>query len=330
MEHKNPLIVETILSQKQKNIPIWLMRQAGRSLPEYRKAVEGIANFIKMCYQTDLIVELTLQPIRRFDFDAAIIFSDILIILDILGCDVEFIRGVGPKIKPIKTIKDLGNFKELSYKALPILTAIKNVRTQLPHTKALIGFAGGPWTVASYLLGSSSTIASSPLLTDLIDTLTEMTIQYLIAQIHAGVDIVQLFDSHAGLLTPPQFLSYVVEPTTKIVSALRSTFCNIPIIGFPRSSGMLYKDYCAKTGISAISIDYNVSIEWAKTHLHIPIQGNLSPSLLAYNKYEALEQAKRIIDCFRDLPFIFNLGHGVLPETPIENIHALVNLVRTY
>ena len=338
MEGNKTTIVRIIKQNKpNEKVPIWLMRQAGRSLPEYRKAVENMSNFMEICYNTDLVVELTLQPIKRFDMDAAIIFSDILIIADVLGCDVNFVRGVGPIIKPVKSSEELKNLQEIETKTLPILSAIKEVRSQLPEEKSLIGFAGGPWTVASYIIegGSSKTFSKvlnfcSLELEEVIKKITEATIIYLIKQIEFGADVIQLFDSNAGILQGELFERYVIKPTKEIVSAIKSRFPNFPIIGFPRSAGSFYKDYCEQTGVSAVSIDYNVPIEWAKANLKIPLQGNLNPSLLAYNKSEAIEEAKRIIDCFRGLPFIFNLGHGVLPDTPVENIAALVDLVRNY
>ncbi|QCB63084.1 uroporphyrinogen decarboxylase [Wolbachia endosymbiont of Drosophila mauritiana] len=331
--------IARIISQNESDekVPIWLMRQAGRSLPEYRKAVENMNNFMEICYSTDLVTELTLQPITRFDMDAAIIFSDILIIADILGCNVNFIRGVGPIIRPIESAKDLKSLQGIESNTLPILNAIKEVRSQLPEEKSLIGFAGGPWTVGSYIIegGSSKTFSKvlnfCPLaLEEIIKKITEATIIYLIKQIEFGADVIQLFDSNAGVLKGKLFERYIIKPTKEIVSAIKSRFPNFPIIGFPRSAENLYTDYCEQTGVSAVSIDYNVPIEWAKENLKIPLQGNLNPSLLAYNKSEAIEEAKRIIDCFRGLPFIFNLGHGVLPDTPVENVAALVDLVRNY
>lgn len=331
--------IARIISQNESDekVPIWLMRQAGRSLPEYRKAVENMNNFMEICYSTDLVTELTLQPIRRFNMDAAIIFSDILIIADILGCNVNFIRGVGPIIRPIESAKDLKSLQGIESNTLPILNAIKEVRSQLPEEKSLIGFAGGPWTVGSYIIegGGSKTFSKvlnfCPLdLEEIIKQITEATIIYLIKQIEFGADVIQLFDSNAGILQGELFERYVINPTKEIVSAIKNRFPNFPIIGFPRSAENLYTDYCEQTGVSAVSIDYNVPIEWAKENLKIPLQGNLNPSLLAYNKAEAIEEAKRIIDCFRGLPFIFNLGHGVLPDTPVENIAALVELVRNY
>ncbi|UIP93240.1 uroporphyrinogen decarboxylase [Wolbachia endosymbiont of Anopheles demeilloni] len=331
--------IARIISQNESNekVPIWLMRQAGRSLPEYRKAVENMNNFMEICYSTNLVTELTLQPITRFDMDAAIIFSDILIIADILGCNVNFTRGVGPILRPIESAKELKSLQGIESNTLPILNAIKEVRSQLPEEKSLIGFAGGPWTVGSYIIegGGSKTFSKvlsfCPLaLEEIIKKITEATIIYLIKQIEFGADVIQLFDSNAGVLKGKLFERYIIKPTKEIVSAIKSRFPNFPIIGFPRSAENLYTDYCEQTGVSAVSIDYNIPIEWAKENLKIPLQGNLNPSLLAYNKSEAIEEAKRIIDCFRGLPFIFNLGHGVLHDTPVENIAELVDLVRNY
>lgn len=338
MESSKTTIVEVIKrNEPSERVPIWLMRQAGRSLPEYHKAVENMNNFMEICYNTDLVTELTLQPVTRFDVDAAIIFSDILVIADVLGCDVNFLRNVGPRIKPIENPKELKSPQDIETKTLPILNAIKKVRSQLPKEKSLIGFAGGPWTVASYIIegGSSKTFSKvlnfyPSYLKAIIERITEATIIYLIKQIEFGADVIQIFDSNAGALSEPLFKEYVIEPTKRIILAIKDRFSDFPIIGFPRSAGNLYKDYCEQTGVSAVSIDYNVPIEWAKANLKIPLQGNLDPNLLAYNKTEAIKEAKRIIDCFRDLPFIFNLGHGVLPDTPVENIAALVNLVKSY
>jgi len=338
LERNKTLITDIITKGKLgEKVPIWLMRQAGRSLPEYHKAVEGVSNFIEMCYNTELITELTLQPIKRFDFDAAIIFSDILIIADVLGCDVNFIRGIGPRIVPIQSSRELKDLQDIEKKFIPILAALQKVKPQLSKEKSLIGFAGGAWTVASYIIegGSSKSFSKvrnfdSAELRNIIKKITEATIIYLIKQIGAGADVVQLFDSNAGVLSEDLFKEYVIRPTERIVSAIQDKFHNFPIIGFPRCAGSLYKDYCEQTGVSAVSIDYDVPVEWAKMNLKIPIQGNLNPSLLAYNKEQALEEAKHILDCFRDSPLIFNLGHGVLPDTPIENISALVELVRNY
>ncbi|WP_081326497.1 uroporphyrinogen decarboxylase [Wolbachia pipientis] len=338
MVKDKPLIAKIITSNEpSEKVPIWLMRQAGRSLPEYHKAIRSTINFMDRCYNSDLVTELTLQPVRRFDMDAAIIFSDILVIAHILGCDVSFEKGIGAKITPIETSKSLKDIEEVKSKVLPILNAVSMIRSKLSEDKSLIGFAGGPWTVTSYIVEGGSHKRLSRIknfstldLEKIIEKITKATIVYLIKQIESGVDIVQLFDSNAGMLPKELFKKYIIEPTKKIVSAIRGNFGNFPIIGFPRCAGNLYKDYCEQTGISAVSIDYNVPIEWAKANLNIPIQGNLHPNLLAYNIEEAIKEAKRIMDFFKDLPFIFNLGHGVLPETPVENISELIKFIKCY
>ncbi|QKX01992.1 uroporphyrinogen decarboxylase [Wolbachia endosymbiont of Dirofilaria (Dirofilaria) immitis] len=343
-ESAKSIVDETIIAkiikrgERCERIPIWLMRQAGRSLPEYRRTMKGVNNLMKVCYDTDLIVELTLQPIARFNMDAAIIFSDILVIADVLGCDVNFIRGIGPIIKSIESSEELSSSHEIETRTLPILNAIKKIRGKLPKEKSLIGFAGGPWTVASYIVEGGSSKAFSKVLNfcplnleRIIERITEATIIYLIKQIESGVDVIQLFDSNAGILSEKLFEKYVIEPTRKIVLAIKNKFPAFPIIGFLKSAaGRFYKDYYEQTNISAISIGYGIPIEWAKENLGVPLQGNLNPSLLAYDRVEAIKEARCIMDCFRDLPFIFNLGHGVLPDTPIENIAALVNLVKNY
>ncbi len=312
------------------------MRQAGRSLPEYHEVVKNVTNFIDIWYNPELITEITLQPVKKFDLDAAIIFSDILLIAHALGCDVSFIKGTGPKIVPIETSKKLKDIDKIETKISSTLSAIRKVRSKLSEDKSLIGFAGGPWTVTSYIVegGNSkdfSKVKSLPTLDlkKIIEKITEATIIYLIKKIEAGADVIQLFDSNAGMLPKELFKEYIIEPTKKIVSAIKSNFGNFPIIGFPRCAGNLYKDYCEQTDISAVSIDYNVSIEWAKENLKVPIQGNLHPNLLAYDKEGAILEARRIIDCFQGIPFIFNLGHGVLPETPVENINELVKFVKS-
>ncbi|QKX01466.1 uroporphyrinogen decarboxylase [Wolbachia endosymbiont of Cruorifilaria tuberocauda] len=338
MTNSKATIAKVIRERKKGcRTPIWLMRQAGRSLPEYQEIMKGVSNFMRVCYNTDLIAEITLQPITRFDMDAAIIFSDILVIADALGYNVSFIPGEGPVIKPIESSKELRGLHEVEGKILPILNAIKMVRNKLPEEKSLIGFAGGPWTVASYIIeGRSSKNFSKALichssLEEVIEQITEATIIYLIRQIESGADVIKLFDSNAGILPSwKPFKKYVIEPTRKIVLAIKSKFPGFPIIGFPKFAGRFYKDYCEQTSISAISIDYSVSIEWAKKNLKLPLQGNLNPSLLAYDKAGAIKEARRIMDYLKDLPFIFNLGHGVLPNTPIENIAALVNFVKNY
>ncbi|WP_333023400.1 uroporphyrinogen decarboxylase [Wolbachia endosymbiont of Pentidionis agamae] len=333
-------LVRTINKLKTKKVPIWLMRQAGRYLPEYHSVKRKSDSFMSLCYNQESVIELTLQPIKRFNIDAAIIFSDILVVPDALGCNVSFLHGVGPKITPISSYKELEDLNIISTKLMPIFLSIKKIREQLHYEKSLIGFAGGPWTVASYMIeGATSTkfsrikkmCYSDPSTLDkIIDIITEATILYLTKQIEYGIDLIQIFDSHSGVLSDFLFNKYVIEPTKKIVSTIHKNFPNFPIIGFPKSSGVLYKEYCSKTNISAVSIDYSVPLEWIKDNITIPIQGNLDPYLLAYDKNKALKDSKKILDFFKGTPFIFNLGHGIIPDTPLENVYELVDLVNNY
>lgn len=323
---------------RRKNI--WLMRQAGRYLPEYHKVMQKSDSFISLCYTPDLVEELTLQPIKRFDLDAAIIFSDILVIADAIGFDVEFIRGFGPKIHPISNCLGLKSEEEALKKLSPIFKAVKLVRERLQKEKALIGFAGGPWTVASYIIegGSSKQLLQTKKMCYtnksyfefIMERLVNVTIAYLIEKIENGADIIQLFESNAGLLTEELFDKWVIEPTRKIVFSIRNKYPEFPIIGFPRNAGLFYKKYATQTGISAISVDYSMPIGWIKDNIELPIQGNLDPYLLAYDKAKAIEQAKKIMNCFTDKPFIFNLGHGIIQDTPVEHVEELVRFIHNY
>lgn len=319
---------------------IWLMRQAGRYLPEYHKVVQKSANFISLCYTPDLVEELTLQPIKRFNLDAAIIFSDILVVADALGFNVEFIKGFGPKVYPINNYLVLKSKEEALDKLSPVFKAVKLVREKLQKEKALIGFAGGPWTVASYIIegGSSRQLLQTKKMchTDkynfkfIMERLVDITTAYLIKKIESGADIIQLFESNAGLLTEEVFDKWIIEPTRKIVSGIRNKYPEFPIIGFPRNAGLFYTKYATQTGISAVSVDYSMPINWIRNNIELPVQGNLDPYLLAYDKAGAIEQAKKIMDCFVDKPFIFNLGHGVIPDTPVEHVEELVKFINNY
>ncbi|WP_339045746.1 uroporphyrinogen decarboxylase [Candidatus Mesenet endosymbiont of Agriotes lineatus] len=338
---KKDSLVEVIKDRtKGRKKNIWLMRQAGRYLPEYHKVMQKSDNFISLCYTPNLVEELTLQPIKRFDLDAAIIFSDILVVADALGFDVEFIKGFGPKIHPINNYLALKSEEEALERLLPIFEAVKSVRKNLQKEKALIGFAGGPWTVASYIIegGSSKQLLQTKKMcyTDkynfefIMERLVDITTAYLMKKIESGADIIQLFESNAGLLTGDVFDKWIIEPTREIVSSIRSKYPKFPIIGFPRNAGLFYKKYAMQTGISAISVDYSMPINWIKDNIELPIQGNLDPYLLAYDKTGAIEQARKIMDCFADKPFIFNLGHGIIPDTPVEHVEELVKFVNNY
>ena len=329
------VIRKTLIERKkQKKTPIWFMRQAGRYLPEYQKLMEGRKNFLEVCYSPNLVEKLTLQPIDRYDLDAAIIFSDIMVVPDAMGFEVEFIRGKGPKI--LNSSISYSCKETFLEKVNPVLEGIRKVRKVLPNSKALIGFAGAPWTMATYILGKDKKItdlvdlhrSGSNTVHNLIESITEFTLVYLEKQIENGADILQIFDSNASGLPVDLFHEFVIQPTKKIVSSLKERHPLIPIIGFPKGAGTLYIDYSKNTSVDATSIDYTVSPEWIEKNISGVIQGNLDPFLLAYNIDSAIKNASVIMETFSDKPLIFNLGHGVLPSTPVENVANLVDFIR--
>lgn len=338
--HMEKLFINTLLGKKSKQVPIWFMRQAGRYLPEYKEVRNTTSNFLEFCYSPQKAAEVTLQPISRFDFDAAIIFSDILVIPDALGMDVSFVQNEGPKLKALENDVDITNLKYDENFLSPVYEAIKITRSSLAKDKALIGFVGSPWTLATYMIegGGSKDYLKTKIWSyekpesflNLIDILTDAVSKHLIAQVKSGVDALQIFDSWAGVLTPDQFEKYSINPTLKIVKNVRKVYPNIPIIGFPKGVGVMYKDYAEKTGVNAISIDQYMPALWIKENVNIPVQGNLDPVLLMSDKNGAVDYAKNIIQIMKDKPFIFNLGHGILQYSPIENVQAVVDAVRDF
>ena len=316
------------------------MRQAGRYLPEYKEIRKTISGFLDLCYNVDKAVEVTLQPIRRFGFDAAIVFSDILVLPDALGWDVRFEEGVGPILRRFESRDDFKYLQgESSEKLNKVYEIIRKVKDNLPTNTSLIGFTGSPWTVMTYMLegrGKTSFEKSkrfiyenNALAQELLQLVTNHTISHLIGQVKAGADLVQLFDSWAGVLEEKEYDQFVIEPTKKIVTALREKFPSLPIIGFPKGSGFLYEKYISHTGVTAIGVDQfvpvNVMKSWSKK---IVVQGNLDPFVLLTNKEIIKEKVNKIISNFEDGNFIFNLGHGILPNTPVENVEFLVSYVR--
>lgn len=328
--------------KKNHHIPIWLMRQAGRYLPEYKKIRKSVSDFLDLCYDVNKAVEITLQPIRRYDFDAAIIFSDILVLPNALGWDVRFEEKIGPILRQFQSKNDFKYLEADEGKKLnKIYEIITKVKASLPSTTALIGFAGSPWTVMSYLLegrgkqnfeiSKKFIYENNDLAQQLVDLLTEKTITYLLSQIRAGADLIQLFDSWAGILSEAEYQQFVIIPTKKIVKILKKYFPSLPIIGFPRGSGFLYEKYINDTGVDAVGVDQFVPINimkvWSKK---IIVQGNLDPFILLTNKDIIARKTGEILANFQKKNFIFNLGHGVLPNTPVENIEFLVNYVREF
>jgi uroporphyrinogen decarboxylase len=322
--------------------PIWLMRQAGRYLPEYRELRGKAGGFLDLCLTPELAAEATLQPIRRFGLDAAILFSDILIVPHGLGQQLEYRDGEGPVLAPIRSIREFDRLdgRDLAERVAPVWRTVKRVKAALDSHTALIGFAGAPWTVAAYMVegGASRDFAavkgwavSDPQgFATLIDRLVEATILYLRGQVTAGADAIQLFDSWAGVLCESEFRRWVIEPTRKIVTALRTDFPDLPIIGFPRGAGLKYAAYFRDTGVTALSFDPTVPLGIAHAMLQAigPVQGNLDPVILLEGGVAMARETAAILENLCGAPFIFNLGHGVLPNTPPYHVRQLVAQVR--
>jgi uroporphyrinogen decarboxylase len=322
--------------------PIWLMRQAGRYLPEYLEVRAKMGNFLDLCYSPKFASEVTLQPIKRFDFDAAIIFSDILVIADSLGIKVDFEENIGPIVENIANEQEISKLKldDQNEKLLKVYEAINLTRASLPQNKSLIGFAGGAWTVASYIFANNDlkdkfepacliAFQNPDFVEKLIEIIAEQTASHLINQIDAGCDVVQIFESWAGLLPEAEFERFIIKPTKYITSKVKSKFPNVKIIGFPRASGYLYERYIRETGIDAVSIDQYVPLEqMRKFQNEVVVQGNLSPLVLFSTKEKIKEEVLKIKNALSGKPYIFNLGHGILPKTPIENVEYMIESVR--
>jgi uroporphyrinogen decarboxylase len=322
--------------------PIWLMRQAGRYLPEYRQLRERASSFWTMCMTPKLAAEITLQPVRRFGFDAAIIFSDILVIPAAFGIDVAFEEGFGPRLRAIDSASELVQDPRRWQETLvPVYETIGLVRGQLPPETGLIGFAGGPWTLSTYLAqghGSDDQRAAklwgyrdAEDFEKLLDILAEAVAEHLGAQIRAGADVVQIFESWSAGLTAQTFERWVIGPTKKIVSTLRTKNPKAKVIGFPRATSLEgYERYAAETDVDAVSVDTASPISWAARTLggSRVVQGNLDPIVLIAGGDALLRATDDILAATREIPFIFNLGHGILPETPLAHVEQLVARVR--
>ena len=316
--------------------PIWFMRQAGRYLPEFRKIRKTNPNFIELCLNPDLVNEITLQPIKRFDIDAAIIFSDILMIPYGLGQKVEFKKGFGPQLENINLDKII-NTNQVNFvqKLLPVYKGIEKVRNNLKE-KNLIGFVGAPWTLLLYMLNKESPKKSFNfdkinedriLVNKLLKKIEEITCLHIDKQIEAGANIIQIFDSWAGLLPEKELSNYCYEPILKIVEHVKSK--KIPVICFPKGIGKNYAEFCSIVKPDCISIDYEVDPKWIKEKVNgLPIQGGLDPQILLGNKEDIKKNALEYLNIFKDYPYIFNLGHGVLPETKPEIIEYLIKTIR--
>jgi uroporphyrinogen decarboxylase len=338
----NKSIIEVLGGGVLKPPPVWLMRQAGRYLPEYRAVREKAGGFLDLVFNPELAAEVTLQPIRRFGFDAAILFSDILVVPHALGQTVSFAAGEGPLLDPIK---DRNGFQRLTSEIdhavlASVYETVRRVKAALPPTVALLGFCGAPWTVATYMIAGRGTPDQAPArifayqdaaaFDVLMDVLVEASASYLVRQLQAGADAVQIFDTWAGVLSPEQFGRWCISPTRRIVAMVRLQVPGAKIIGFPRGAGSQLPRYLAETGVDAVGLDWMIDRDFAREQVQsaAPVQGNLDPlALLAGGT--ALDRAvDAVIDSFAGKSFIFNLGHGILPETPIAHVERMLRRVR--
>ena len=322
--------------------PVWLMRQAGRYLPEYRATRKVAGNFLDLCYNPKLATEVTLQPIRRYGFDAAILFSDILVVPDALGQSVRFTEGEGPQLDPIRDVAGLSrlSLSSTGEKFALVWETVARLRQELPKETALIGFCGAPWTVATYMVeGHGSTDQGQARgwayrdpagFSRLIDILTETSVAYLSGQAEAGADVLQIFDSWAGSLAESEFEKWVVKPTARIVRSLQERYPRVPIIGFPRGGSSLLAHFAAKTGVDGVSCDTScpLAVMRAVAESGKVVQGNLDPLLVVSGGAALDHRVDEIKHAMDGLPFIFNLGHGIVPQTPPENIERLVKRLR--
>ena len=334
------LLLDTLRGKVTERRPVWLMRQAGRYLPEYRALRAEKGGFLELVYDSEAAAEVTLQPVRRFGFDGAILFSDILIVPYAMGQDLAFLAGEGPNLSPRLVDATLGSLEMVPGRLDPIYRTVALVRDQLGPATTLLGFAGSPWTVATYMVageGSRDQHVTRALayrdrqaFREIIEAIVSVTVEYLCGQIAAGAEAVQLFDSWAGSLAPDEFENWVIEPNSAIADAVRSRHPDVPVIGFPKGAGAKLAAYARETAVDAVGLDETLDPVWAARELPegLPVQGNLDPLLLLAGG-EALERrAQYILDVFADRPHVFNLGHGIDKETPIANVERLLKIVR--
>ena len=321
--------------------PIWMMRQAGRYLPEYRATRERAGGFLDLCYNPDFAIEVTLQPIRRFGFDASILFSDILVVPHALGRDLRFEEGRGPVMTPIGA-DEIGKLDGRSFheKLSPVYETVRRLRDELPGETTLLGFCGAPWTLATYMIAGHGTPDQAPArlfsyrhpdaFRKLLDILADWSAEYLIRQVEAGADAVQIFESWAGVLDEASFAANCVAPVRRIVGKVRQAFPDVPIIGFPRGAGSLYDGYRAETGVTALGLDWSVPLSQARVlQQQGAVQGNLDPMRLVAGGRALDEGVDAIVASLGDGPLVFNLGHGVTPDTPVEHVARMVEWVRS-
>ncbi len=335
-------LLEVLNGNRQEVPPVWMMRQAGRYLPEYRAVREKAGGFLDLCFTPELAADVTLQPIRRFGFDAAILFSDILVIPYALGRKVWFVEGEGPRLEPLSDAKMLagvsGDIEE--NRLAPVYETVRRVKQDLPQDVTFIGFCGAPWTVATYMVAGRGTPDQAPAkelakrepeaFQGLIDKLVDASADYLAAQLKAGVEVVQIFDTWAGALPPDDFERWSVQPTKAIVRKLHEKIPGAKVIGFPRGAGEKIPRYVTETGVNAVGLETGIDRNFARQDIQskVPVQGNLDPETLRTGGEALDREVDAVLEAFAAAPFIFNLGHGILPDTPIENVERMLKRVR--
>lgn len=341
--NKDKTILRALAGERQETPPIWMMRQAGRYLPEYRATRAEAGDFLSLCYNSELAAEVTLQPIRRYGFDAAILFADILLLPQALGVDLWFETGEGPRMSTTTTANELAGLRataDIHETLNPIYETVRILSRELPRETTLIGFAGAPWTVATYMIAGRGTKDQGPahalkaenhaVFEGILERLTEATIEYLSKQIEAGAEVVKLFDSWAGSLKGEDFVNYALKPAAKITQTLKQRHPGIPVIAFPREAGDGYIGFAKATGADCIAIDNSVSAEWVAQNVQPDscVQGNLASSHMVTGGDDLIQETKRIVNALKGGPHIFNLGHGITPDANPDNVQIMIDTVR--
>lgn len=336
-------ILRALAGETLETPPIWMMRQAGRYLPEYRATRAQAGDFLSLCYNSELAAEVTLQPIRRYGFDAAILFADILLLPQALGVDLWFETGEGPRMSTTTTQAEFDQLRSVSdiHETLnPIYETVRILRRELPQETTLIGFAGAPWTVATYMIAGRGTKDQGPahalkaenraVFSQIIDLLTQSTIEYLAAQIDAGAEVVKIFDSWAGSLTGQDFHDFALEPARKITAAIKSRYPTVPVIAFPREAKENYIGFAKATGADCVAIDNSVSAEWVAQNVQVDgcVQGNLASLHMVTGGQALVDETRRIVRALSNGPHIFNLGHGITPDADPDNVQIMIDTVR--
>ena len=339
----NKTILRALAGEVLPTPPIWMMRQAGRYLPEYRATRAQAGDFLALCYNSELAAEVTLQPIRRYGFDAAILFADILLLPQAMGADLWFETGEGPRLSTITTLAGVQALKpkeDIHDKLAPIYETVRILARELPRETTLIGFAGAPWTVATYMIagrgskdqGAAHALKSADRATfqALIDAITAATIEYLSMQVLAGAEVIKLFDSWAGSLKGQDFIDFALTPTKQIIHALKARHPGLPIIAFPREAGQAYVGFANATGANCVALDNSVSPEWAATNVQVDgcVQGNLAPEHMVTGGADLVRETRRVVDAFKGGAHIFNLGHGITPDANPDNVSRMIEAVR--